>query len=44
MTNDMIDCVFLTCFQSDFSFLASVLYYSRIRLHRRIPWNRPISC
>lgn len=29
-----IDCVYLTCFRSDFSFLATVLYYSRIRLHR----------
>lgn len=26
--------MFLTCFRSDFSFLASVLYYSSIRMHR----------
>ena len=26
--------MFLTCFRSDFSFLATVLYYSRIRMHR----------
>jgi DNA-binding NarL/FixJ family response regulator len=32
--DDRIDCVFLTCFRSDFSFLATVLYYSRIRMHR----------
>ncbi|HTP35275.1 MAG TPA: hypothetical protein VMJ75_24025 [Candidatus Acidoferrales bacterium] len=30
----MIDCVFLTCFQYDFSFLATVLHYSHIRFHR----------
>ena len=29
-----IDCVFLTCFASEFSFLALVLRYSQIRLHR----------
>jgi DNA-binding NarL/FixJ family response regulator len=29
-----IECVYLTCFQPDFSFLATVLYYSRIRMHR----------
>jgi DNA-binding NtrC family response regulator len=29
-----IHCVFLTCFPSDFSFLATVLYYSRIRMDR----------
>jgi DNA-binding NtrC family response regulator len=29
-----IECVFLTCFRSDFSFLATVLYYSSIRMHR----------
>ncbi|HUP03813.1 MAG TPA: hypothetical protein VMU19_07490 [Bryobacteraceae bacterium] len=29
-----IDCVYLTCFPADFSFLASILYFSRIRLHR----------
>jgi DNA-binding NarL/FixJ family response regulator len=29
-----IDCVFLTCFASEFSFLALVLQYSYIRLHR----------
>jgi len=29
-----IDCVFLTCFHSEFSFLALVLKYSGIRLHR----------
>ncbi len=32
--SDRIDCVYLTCFRSDFSFAATVLYYSRIRLHR----------
>ena len=31
---DGIDCVFLTCFRSEFSILATVLQYSRIRLHR----------
>jgi DNA-binding NtrC family response regulator len=29
-----IDCVFLTCFRSEFSLLALFLQYSRIRLHR----------
>lgn len=29
-----IHCVHLTCFANDFAFLSSVLYYSRIRLHR----------
>ena len=29
-----IDCVFLTGFRSDYSFLASVLQYSGVRLHR----------
>src|SRR5215475_6747606 len=29
-----IDCVYLTCFRPDFRFLATVLQYSRIRLHR----------
>jgi DNA-binding NtrC family response regulator len=29
-----IECLYLTCFQSDFFFLATVLQYSRIRLHR----------
>src|ERR1039458_1115216 len=32
--DNRIECVFLTCFRSDFSFLASVLYYSSIRMHR----------
>ena len=32
--DNRIECVFLTCFRSDFSFLATVLYYSRIRMHR----------
>lgn len=31
---DRIQCVFLTCFRSDYSFLASVLQYSGIRMHR----------
>jgi DNA-binding NtrC family response regulator len=29
-----IDCVFLTCFNAEFSFLALVLHYSGIRMHR----------
>jgi DNA-binding NtrC family response regulator len=29
-----VDCVFLTCFASEFSFLSLVLKYSYIRLHR----------
>jgi DNA-binding NtrC family response regulator len=29
-----IDCVFLTCFRSEFSLLATVLQYSGIRMHR----------
>ncbi len=31
---NLIDCVFLTCFRGDFAFLATVLYYFHIRLHR----------
>jgi DNA-binding NtrC family response regulator len=31
---ERIQCVFLTCFRSDYSFLASVLQYSGIRMHR----------
>ena len=31
---DKIDCVFLTCNRSDFSFLAIVLQYSCIRMHQ----------
>jgi DNA-binding NtrC family response regulator len=31
---ERIECVFLTCFRSDYSFLASVLQYSGIRMHR----------
>ena len=33
-SGDTIQCVFLTCFRSEFSVLAIVLQYSRIRLHR----------
>jgi len=29
-----IACVFLTCFRSDFAFLANLLHYSGIRMHR----------
>jgi len=32
--DNRIECVFLTCLQSDFSFLSTVLYYSGIRMHR----------
>jgi DNA-binding NtrC family response regulator len=32
--SERIECVFLTCFRSDYSFLASVLQYSGIRMHR----------
>ena len=31
---ERIDCVFLTCFRSDYSFLASVLQYSGVRMHQ----------
>ncbi len=31
---DRIDCVYLTCIRSDFSFLAIVLQYSGIRMHQ----------
>ena len=31
---ERIECVFLTCFRSDYSFLATVLQYSGIRMHR----------
>jgi CheY-like chemotaxis protein len=31
---ERIDCVFLTCFRADYSFLASVLQYSGVRMHR----------
>lgn len=31
---ERIDGVFLTCFRSDYSFLASVLQYSGVRMHR----------
>jgi DNA-binding NtrC family response regulator len=31
---ERIECVFLTCFRSDYSFLATVLQYSAIRMHR----------
>ena len=33
-TKSGIDCVFLTCFDSDFHFLANVLLGSEIRMHR----------
>jgi DNA-binding NtrC family response regulator len=33
-TKSGIDCVFLTCFESDFQFLANVLPGSGIRMHR----------
>ncbi len=33
-TKSYIDCVFLTCFDSDFDFLANVLPGSAIRMHR----------